>query len=93
MTKEERKARILEAVHLFLLEQGYPPSYRDIAEQMGVAHSLVHGLVKELRDAGLIHERPPQVSRSLSLTAAGRAVVQRNIVRAATASVVEASPD
>jgi Mn-dependent DtxR family transcriptional regulator len=70
--KENRKARVLAGIALFQQEQGYPPSYRDLGDYVGISHSLIHGYVKELRADGLIHERDPKISRSLTLTDAGR---------------------
>lgn len=75
--KEDRKAQVLEAVAQFLDEEGYPPSFRDLGAATGLAHSQVYGLVKELRSDGLIHERPAQTSRSITLTADGRIALRR----------------
>lgn len=77
--KENRKAQTLAAVELFYQEQGFAPSYRDLAEYMGMSHSAVHTLVKALRADGLIHERPPQTSRSIALTPDGRVALRRAI--------------
>ena len=79
--KETRKAQVLEAIALFHANTGYHPSYRDVAEYMGVAHSLVHGYVKELRSDGLIDDRDPKVTRALTLTPAGRRLVAPAIAR------------
>ena len=76
--REARKARVLEEIAAFTAEYGYPPSYRDLATKVGIAHSAVFGLVEELRTDGLIHERHPEAmwhSRTLTLTDAGRAAV------------------
>lgn len=73
--KEASKTRVLEAIAVFYANYGYPPSYRDVAEYVGCAHSLVHGYVKELRADGLIDERDPKVTRALTLTPAGRELV------------------
>lgn len=84
MKKENRKVQALEAVALFIAEQGYPPSYRDLGEYMGTSHSLVYGIVKELRADGLIDERPPQTSRAITLTPAGRAAIRSTVRSHAT---------
>lgn len=79
--KENRKTQVLEGIALFHANNGYPPSYRDLAEYVGVAHSLVHGYVKELRTDGLIDERDPQVTRALTLTPAGAALASGAVRR------------
>lgn len=87
--KEARKAQVLEAVALFTLNNGYAPSYRDVASYVGISHSLVHGYVRELRADGLIDARHPSVSRALTLTDAGRGVVQPTLDRWATKPALE----
>lgn len=82
--KEVRKARVLEGIAMFTLNNGYPPSYRDVAEYVGASHSLVYGYVKELRADGLIDARDPRLSRALTLTDAGRDTVRPAIERWAT---------
>lgn len=82
--KEDRKARVLKSVALFQEDHGYPPSYRDLAEMLGVAHSLVHGYVKALRADGLIDERPSQTSRAITLTDAGYAVFDGRVTTQTT---------
>lgn len=79
--KEISKTRVLEAIALFYANTGYHPSYRDVAEYVGVAHSLVHGYVKELRADGLIDERDPKVTRALTLTPAGAALASDAVRR------------
>jgi Mn-dependent DtxR family transcriptional regulator len=79
--KEARKAQVLDGIALFWLNNGIPPSYRDIAEYMGISHSLVHGYVKELRADGLIDARNPKLSRALNLTDAGRAATSATVKR------------
>lgn len=73
MKKGDRKAQVLKAVALFNVNNGYPPSYRDLGEYVGIAHSAVHRLVQELRTDGLIHERNTKTSRTITLTHAGSA--------------------
>lgn len=82
--KEASKTRVLEAIALFHANTGYHPSYREVADYVGIAHSLVHGYVKELRADGLIDARDPKVSRALTLTPAGRELVSDAIRRWAT---------
>lgn len=78
--KEDRKARVLEEIAKITETQGYPPSYRDLAESVGIAHSAVFYLVESLRTDGLIHDRKEKHSRAITLTDAGRAAVGRSPV-------------
>lgn len=87
--KEIRKARVLEGIALFTLNNGYPPSYRDVADYVGASHSLVYGYVKELRADGLIHARTPSVSRALTLTDTGRAAASSVVERWSTKPALE----
>lgn len=73
--KEERKARVLEAIARFTDTNGYPPSYRDLADLVYIAHSAVFASVESLRTDGLIHERKANTSRAITLTDAGRAAL------------------
>jgi len=73
--KEDRKARVLIAISLFTKNYGYPPSYRDLAHMLGIAHSAVFYVVESLRTDGLIHDRASKTSRSIVLTDRGRAAV------------------
>ena len=82
--KEYRKAEVLAGIALFEANNGYAPSYRDVAEYVGVSHSLVYGYVKELQADGLIHATHAKVSRALRLTDAGRAATYESIKRWAT---------
>ena len=75
--KEERKARVLEAIARFTDTNGYPPSYRDLADLVYIAHSAVFASVESLRTDGLIHERKANTSRAITLTPTGRAAVSR----------------
>lgn len=73
--KEDRKAGVLEAVAALTEQKGYPPSYRDLAAEVGLAHSAVFYVVEGLRRDGLINEREALHSRAITLTDAGRAAV------------------
>jgi Mn-dependent DtxR family transcriptional regulator len=77
MTKEERKADVLEAVIHWTHNQGYPPTYRELATHVGVAHSHIFGLVKELRADGLINGNAQGRSRTITLTDEGQAAAQQ----------------
>lgn len=75
MEKENRKARVLEAIWTLTERDGFPPSYRDIGQEIGLAHSAVFDTVEALRRDGLINERKALRSRAITLTAVGRAAV------------------
>jgi predicted transcriptional regulator len=74
--KEARKAQVLDGIAWFTAYNGYPPSYRDVATYVGIAHSFVYDLIRELRADGLIDAQTPKVSRTLTLTDAGRDAVR-----------------
>jgi predicted transcriptional regulator len=74
--KEDRKARVLEAVDQFTEMNGYPPSYRDLAFRTTLAHSVVWYLVEALRADGLLNERSSKTSRAIVLTDRGRAALR-----------------
>lgn len=73
--KEDRKAGVLEAVATLTERFGYPPSYRDIGTEVGLAHSAVFNIVESLRRDGLINEREALHSRAITLTPTGLAAV------------------
>lgn len=73
LKKGDSKARVLEAVAEFTELNGYPPSYRDLGQMVGLTHSAVFYQVESLRADGLIHERTTKHSRAITLTDAGRA--------------------
>ncbi len=62
----ERQARILEVIHRFTDERGYPPSVREIGERVGLSSSsTVQSHLKALEKRGLIH-RDPTKPRALA---------------------------
>lgn len=64
---------------MFTEDFGYPPSYRDLAKSVGLAHSAVYGLVEDLRTDGLINDRKENSqwhARAITLTDDGRAAVR-----------------
>jgi len=68
----ERQLALLRVVHTHFLEQGYPPSRREIAQKLGVASiNTVQGMVNTLIGKGLLLKKV-KISRSLLLTEAGR---------------------
>ncbi|MDP9250843.1 MAG: transcriptional repressor LexA [Chloroflexota bacterium] len=71
----ERKQKILECISQAVAERGYPPSVREIADQVGLAStSAVHHHLLALEREGLL-ERGSHSSRALRLTARGAAEV------------------
>ena len=60
-----------EAIYLFLIEyiqeNGYPPSYREIAEEYRIASSLVLPVLWALESKGKIKLKP-KISRAIQLT-------------------------
>ena len=68
----EAEALVLAAIHDLWTEQGYAPTVREIGVRIGMAHSAVHGYVRALGEAGLVHDEP-NIARALRLSDAGRA--------------------
>lgn len=63
----ERQQRILEVIHEFTAERGYPPSVREIGERVGLSSSsTIHAHLKTLERRGLIRRDPtkPRALRS-----------------------------
>ena len=60
-----------EAIYLFLIayiqENGYPPSYREIAEEYRIASSLVLPVLWALESKGKIKLKP-KIPRAIQLT-------------------------
>lgn len=51
----ERQRRILEVIHSYLDEHGYPPSVREIGEEVGLSSpSSVHGQLETLESKGFL---------------------------------------
>src|SRR5712691_9835710 len=69
----ERRQKIVECIARTVAERGYPPSVREIADQVGLAStSAVHHHLLALEREGLL-ERGSHSSRALRLTARGQA--------------------
>ncbi len=63
----ERQQRILDVIHAFTAERGYPPSVREIGERVGLSSSsTIHAHLKALERRGLISRDPtkPRAMRS-----------------------------
>ncbi len=66
-TISQRQLQILEFMHRFVEEKGYPPSIRDIEEGVGISStSVVHYNLKILEREGYLR-RDPEVSRGIEL--------------------------
>lgn len=71
----ERRKKILESIARIVVERGYPPSVREIAEAVGLASpSAVHHHLTALERDGLL-ERGSHSSRALRLTVRGEAAL------------------
>ncbi|HEV2262224.1 MAG TPA: transcriptional repressor LexA [Candidatus Rubrimentiphilum sp.] len=67
METTDRQRRILEVIHEFTAERGYPPSVREIGERVGLSSSsTIHAHLKTLERHGLITRDPtkPRALRS-----------------------------
>jgi DNA-binding MarR family transcriptional regulator len=72
---KEAEARVLAAIAAMWEERGYPPTYRELGDRIGIAHSAVHGYVRTLSEAGLVHEEA-HLARSLRLSDIGRTLLE-----------------
>jgi len=73
---QDRKTRILQAIAEGIRRSGTPPTVREIADLVGLAApSAVHHHLETLEQEGLI-ERGAGLSRSVRLTARGRALLE-----------------
>ena len=67
MALSQRQQAILQCIQTFLLDNGYPPSIREIGESVGISStSVVNYNLNALQRAGLI-ERDKTVSRGIKL--------------------------
>lgn len=98
MTGSERKNEILLFVNRFSDTNGYPPSYREIAEAVGLKSvSTVAHYVKQLEEDGRLVQRKGQKCRSvgtarrvcLKIPAGKNECTQRVAVRVADGGVLE----
>ena len=69
----ERQFDVLQCIHDFIEEKSYCPTVREICDALGLSSpSTVHVHLRSLMEKGFI-ERDPKKSRSITLTAKGRA--------------------
>lgn len=69
----ERQQKILDVIHSFTAEHGYPPSVREIGERVGLSSSsTIHAHLKALEKRGIILRDPtkPRALRSAQQPAA-----------------------
>jgi repressor LexA len=77
----ERQRRIVEYLHEYVEENGYPPSIREIGAAAGISStSVVSYNLKRLEEKGYI-SRDREVSRGLKLVTTGYQATPRAIVR------------
>jgi len=63
----ERQSKILDYIHKVTRERSYPPSVREIGENVGLSSSsTVHNHLNQLERRGLI-KRDPSKSRTVQL--------------------------
>lgn len=70
----ERQQKILDVIHAFTAEHGYPPSVREIGERVGLSSSsTIHAHLKALEKRGIILRDPtkPRALRSAQQPAHG----------------------
>lgn len=74
-------AKVINAIHEFVDEHGYPPSYREVAAKVGTSHSNVWYAVDQLRQAGYVghHLDRSGLARALTLTPRGKRLFGRGL--------------
>lgn len=93
-SREQVRQRVLEGLLALTEAQGFPPSYRQLADYVGTAHSNVWYAVEQLRRTGLIQDRDAPTARTLVLTHAGRMLAwQRFVAKDAKRTIVRASEE
>jgi hypothetical protein len=70
-TQSGRMLDLVAAVNAIGGRQGYPPSFRQIAAELGIGLATVNALVWQCKERGLI-EFDPGVVRSIRVADAGR---------------------
>lgn len=90
----ERQRRILEVIHEFTAERGYPPSVREIGERVGLSSSsTIHAHLKTLERRGFISRDPtkPRAMRSEVAVNAPETVVMPIVGRVAAGVPITAA--
>lgn len=70
MNREEAEARMLRAIRDLALTRGYPPTYRELADDLKLSVSQAWLVVKRLEAAGLVNANP-RIARGITLAPAG----------------------
>jgi len=73
-----RQIEVLQSIHWRTRAHGCPPTYREIADGLGKTAATIHEQTGKLIEAGLLQKSPEGRARSLELTAAGEATVERH---------------
>lgn len=92
-TTTERQRRIMDVIHAFTAERGYPPSVREIGERVGLSSSsTIHAHLKTLERRGLISRDPtkPRALRSEVAHGAPESVVMPIIGKVAAGTPITA---
>jgi DNA-binding IclR family transcriptional regulator len=53
-TRSDAEYKVMRAIDLFHTSHGYGPSFRDLAEEVGLALGTVHAIVVSLREQGKV---------------------------------------
>ena len=89
----ERQQRILEVIHEFTAERGYPPSVREIGERVGLSSSsTIHAHLKTLERRGLISRDPTKPRALRSEVNPGGSPVPETIVMPVVGKVAAGVP-
>lgn len=67
--------RVLLSIARLAEAEGYPPSLREISEDVGVVWSVVAHHVRALEEAGAIRRKSGKQARSIVITPTGRAYI------------------
>lgn len=60
------KDRVLQVIIGLTAEHGYPPTYRELATELGISLSAVHRIVQTLRSEGAVRAQDG-LARSLTV--------------------------
>lgn len=66
MNREEVEGRMLHAIGDLTLTNGYPPTYRELADATGLALSQTFIVIGRLKAAGLVNANP-RIARGITL--------------------------
>lgn len=72
--REEDEARMLRAIGALTLTNGYPPTYRELADELRIGVSQSWLIVRRLEAAGLVNANP-RIARGITLARPGGVAV------------------